>query len=67
MERLAEVKLGNPADEKITMGPLATAQQQRDVRAGIARLAAVYETACGGAEAAWRAWRRAPSSRRRCS
>ncbi len=50
VERLAEVKLGNPADEKITMGPLATAQQQKDVRAGIARLEAVYETACGGSK-----------------
>jgi oxepin-CoA hydrolase/3-oxo-5,6-dehydrosuberyl-CoA semialdehyde dehydrogenase len=40
--------VGNPADEKSTMGPVATPQQLRDVRAGIARLAEVYETACGG-------------------
>ncbi|MBL9038770.1 MAG: 3,4-dehydroadipyl-CoA semialdehyde dehydrogenase [Archangium sp.] len=49
VERLREVKVGNPADEKHTMGPVATEQQFKDVRAGIERLAAVYETACGGA------------------
>jgi 3,4-dehydroadipyl-CoA semialdehyde dehydrogenase len=50
VDRLKEVRVGNPADEKTTMGPLATASQLRDVRAGIDRLAAAYETACGGSK-----------------
>ncbi len=39
-DRLAGVKVGNPAAEEVTMGPVATAQQLRDVRAGIGKLAA---------------------------
>lgn len=39
-ERLAEARVGNPATEGVTMGPLATAAQLRDVRAGIDILAA---------------------------
>jgi 3,4-dehydroadipyl-CoA semialdehyde dehydrogenase len=50
VDRLAGVRPGNPADEKTTMGPLATAQQLKDVRAGIERLAKSYEVACGGAK-----------------
>ncbi len=49
VEKLAEARPGNPADDKVTLGPVATAQQLVDVRAGIIRLAAAYETACGGA------------------
>lgn len=37
-ERLSAVKVGNPARENVTMGPLATADQLRDVRAGISIL-----------------------------
>jgi 3,4-dehydroadipyl-CoA semialdehyde dehydrogenase len=37
-ERLAAVKVGDPAREDVTMGPLATAQQLKDVREGIAKL-----------------------------
>jgi oxepin-CoA hydrolase/3-oxo-5,6-dehydrosuberyl-CoA semialdehyde dehydrogenase len=37
-ERLAAVKVGDPAREEVTMGPLATAQQLRDVRDGIGKL-----------------------------
>ncbi len=48
VERLKDVRVGNPADEKTTMGPVATAQQLSDVRAGLERLAKVYETAIGG-------------------
>lgn len=48
VERLKEVRVGNPADEKVTMGPLATAQQFRDVRDGIAQLAEGAEVATGG-------------------
>jgi oxepin-CoA hydrolase/3-oxo-5,6-dehydrosuberyl-CoA semialdehyde dehydrogenase len=50
VDRLKDVRLGNPADEKTTMGPLATMSQLKDVRAGIDRLAAAYETACGGSK-----------------
>jgi oxepin-CoA hydrolase/3-oxo-5,6-dehydrosuberyl-CoA semialdehyde dehydrogenase len=37
-EKLSAVKVGNPTDEKVTMGPLATAAQLRDVKAGVKRL-----------------------------
>jgi oxepin-CoA hydrolase/3-oxo-5,6-dehydrosuberyl-CoA semialdehyde dehydrogenase len=50
-ERLATVKVGDPSREDVTMGPVATAQQMRDVREGIARLAAGARTVCGGAAA----------------
>ena len=39
-ERLADVKLGDPALPEVTMGPLATAQQRDDFRAGVAKLEA---------------------------
>jgi oxepin-CoA hydrolase/3-oxo-5,6-dehydrosuberyl-CoA semialdehyde dehydrogenase len=38
-ERLARVVVGNPAHDNVRMGPVATAQQQRDVREGIDQLA----------------------------
>ena len=38
LERLGRIKLGNPADEEVTMGPVATGRQHADVQAGIARL-----------------------------
>jgi oxepin-CoA hydrolase/3-oxo-5,6-dehydrosuberyl-CoA semialdehyde dehydrogenase len=38
-DRLAGVTVGNPAAEGVRMGPVATAQQMRDVREGIDRLA----------------------------
>jgi oxepin-CoA hydrolase/3-oxo-5,6-dehydrosuberyl-CoA semialdehyde dehydrogenase len=50
VERLADVKVGNPSDEKVTMGPLATAGQLRDIRAGIEKLAKGAEVACGGSK-----------------
>jgi oxepin-CoA hydrolase/3-oxo-5,6-dehydrosuberyl-CoA semialdehyde dehydrogenase len=50
-ERLVAVKVGDPAREEVGMGPVATAQQLRDVREGIGRLAASARTACGGAQA----------------
>ena len=37
-ERLAMVKVGDPAKEDTGMGPVATAQQLKDVRDGIAKL-----------------------------
>jgi oxepin-CoA hydrolase/3-oxo-5,6-dehydrosuberyl-CoA semialdehyde dehydrogenase len=48
-ERLAAIKVGDPARDDVTMGPLATAQQQGDVRAGAARLAAEATTVFAGA------------------
>jgi 3,4-dehydroadipyl-CoA semialdehyde dehydrogenase len=47
-ERLARVAVGDPAHDGVTMGPLATAAQRDDVRAGIARLAAATDAIHGG-------------------
>ena len=46
-ERLAAVKVGDPAREEVGMGPLATAQQLRDGRDGVAELATAAERAFG--------------------
>jgi oxepin-CoA hydrolase/3-oxo-5,6-dehydrosuberyl-CoA semialdehyde dehydrogenase len=48
VERLREAKVGNPAVEGVTVGPVATAQQLRDVRKGMERLAAEAKAAVGG-------------------
>jgi len=45
--RLSEFVVGDPSAERVTMGPLATAQQLRDVRAGIERLAAESKLVVG--------------------
>jgi oxepin-CoA hydrolase/3-oxo-5,6-dehydrosuberyl-CoA semialdehyde dehydrogenase len=37
-ERLAAVKVGDPTRDDVTMGPVATAQQLRDLREGVKRL-----------------------------
>ena len=47
-ERLAGIVVGDPAREEVRMGPVAPAAQLRDVKAGIARLAAATEAAFGG-------------------
>ncbi|MEO8840290.1 MAG: 3,4-dehydroadipyl-CoA semialdehyde dehydrogenase [Kofleriaceae bacterium] len=47
-DRLATWKIGNPELEEVRMGPVATAQQLADVKAGIARLAAATESVHGG-------------------
>ena len=47
-ERLALVKVGDPSKEETTMGPVATAQQLRDVRAGIDKLATCARVVLGG-------------------
>jgi oxepin-CoA hydrolase/3-oxo-5,6-dehydrosuberyl-CoA semialdehyde dehydrogenase len=47
-ERLAAIVVGDPARDDVRMGPLATAAQLRDVRAGIAELAAATEPVFGG-------------------
>ena len=46
--RLTKIKIGDPADQAVRMGPVASAQQFADVRAGIDALAAVCTLACGG-------------------
>ncbi|HEU4731158.1 MAG TPA: 3,4-dehydroadipyl-CoA semialdehyde dehydrogenase [Kofleriaceae bacterium] len=47
-DRLARLAVGDPAHDGVGMGPLATAQQLGDVRAGIARLASATEAVFGG-------------------
>lgn len=47
-ERLGSVKVGNPLCEDVSMGPLATAEQLRDVRSGLAKLSAESEVVFGG-------------------
>jgi oxepin-CoA hydrolase/3-oxo-5,6-dehydrosuberyl-CoA semialdehyde dehydrogenase len=51
-DRLSSVRVGNPQDDKVTMGPVATRAQLESVRSGIAALAAGPQTsiALGGAE-----------------
>jgi len=51
-EELGRIQVGDPADKDTTMGPVASADQLRDVRAGIDRLAEQSEVACGGSERA---------------
>jgi 3,4-dehydroadipyl-CoA semialdehyde dehydrogenase len=46
---LGAVRVGDPADAATRMGPLASSDQLRDVRAGIERLSKAARTACGGA------------------
>jgi 3,4-dehydroadipyl-CoA semialdehyde dehydrogenase len=46
-ERLAAIKVGNPADDSVGMGPVSTAQQHRDVQAGVDKLAAGAKIVCG--------------------
>ena len=46
-ERLAAVKVGDPSREDVTMGPVATAQQLKDVRDGIGKLEAAGKLAFG--------------------
>ncbi|MCX5744272.1 MAG: 3,4-dehydroadipyl-CoA semialdehyde dehydrogenase, partial [Proteobacteria bacterium] len=49
VERLSALVVGDPAtSDTVRMGPVATKQQQTDVRAGIARLAASTSSVHGG-------------------
>jgi oxepin-CoA hydrolase/3-oxo-5,6-dehydrosuberyl-CoA semialdehyde dehydrogenase len=48
VDRLAQVRVGDPARAEVTMGPLSTSDQLRDVRAGIARLASEAQPVFGG-------------------
>ena len=48
LERIAATKVGNPADEAVRMGPVASAEALATVRAGMAQLLAVSDALCGG-------------------
>lgn len=48
VERLSAVKVGDPARPEVGMGPVSTADQLRDVRAGIGKLAREAQTLVGG-------------------
>jgi oxepin-CoA hydrolase/3-oxo-5,6-dehydrosuberyl-CoA semialdehyde dehydrogenase len=52
-ERLAAVKVGDPSREETGMGPLATAQQLKDVREGIAKLESCAKIVFGSREPAF--------------
>ena len=47
---LARIQVGDPADKATRMGPLASRSQVDEVRAGIDRLSAASEVACGGSK-----------------
>ncbi|MBL8752208.1 MAG: 3,4-dehydroadipyl-CoA semialdehyde dehydrogenase [Planctomycetes bacterium] len=51
VERLRAVRVGNPADGDVRMGPVASAEQLKDVRAGMQKLQAVSDTVLGGPQA----------------
>jgi oxepin-CoA hydrolase/3-oxo-5,6-dehydrosuberyl-CoA semialdehyde dehydrogenase len=46
---LQRVRVGNPADADVRMGPVTSASQLEEVCAGITALSAVADIACGGA------------------
>ncbi|MCH7474087.1 MAG: aldehyde dehydrogenase family protein, partial [Gemmatimonadetes bacterium] len=47
-DQLSEIVVGDPSKDGVRMGPLATAAQLRDVRAGIQRLAEESDALFGG-------------------
>jgi 3,4-dehydroadipyl-CoA semialdehyde dehydrogenase len=47
-DRLAGIVVGDPSRDDVRMGPVATAAQARDVKEGIARLAAATDAVFGG-------------------
>jgi oxepin-CoA hydrolase/3-oxo-5,6-dehydrosuberyl-CoA semialdehyde dehydrogenase len=49
-ERLGAVKVGDPSKDDVTMGPVATAQQLRDVRDGVKKLESVAKVVFGQTE-----------------
>lgn len=48
VERLSATKVGNPADADVRMGPVASAEALRDVRAGMQKLLGAAEAVLGG-------------------
>ncbi|MCC6743589.1 MAG: 3,4-dehydroadipyl-CoA semialdehyde dehydrogenase [Acidobacteria bacterium] len=51
-DRMREVKVGDPNLAEVRMGPLATARQLKDVRAGVDRLRSVCEVVLGDVDIA---------------
>lgn len=51
VDELRRYRVGNTADAQVNLGPVATASQLRDVRAGIQLLAEQAEIALGGSDA----------------
>lgn len=51
VDGLAAIRVGNPADKAFRMGPLASAEQLQDVRAGIDALSGCGKVLCGGSAA----------------
>ena len=47
-DRIGSIVIGDPANETVRMGPLATAAQLADLKAGVARLAAATDSVHGG-------------------
>jgi oxepin-CoA hydrolase/3-oxo-5,6-dehydrosuberyl-CoA semialdehyde dehydrogenase len=45
--KLAKVRVGNPADPEVTMGPLVSVEQRESVRAAVAELSAAGEVVFG--------------------
>jgi oxepin-CoA hydrolase/3-oxo-5,6-dehydrosuberyl-CoA semialdehyde dehydrogenase len=48
IDRLSSVRVGDPARGEVTMGPLSTADQARDVKAGIAEASREAKSVFGG-------------------
>ena len=48
VERLQGLKVGNPMDADVKMGPVASAEALRDVRAGMAKLLSAADVVLGG-------------------
>ena len=48
IDRLGQVRVGDPARAEVSMGPLSTSDQLRDVRAGIAKLTSEAQPVFGG-------------------
>ena len=68
VERLSQVRVGDPLDEEVGMGPVVSAGQRRDVEEGVSTLVASDRSAAEVAVAAKRrastaSWRRACWSR----
>jgi oxepin-CoA hydrolase/3-oxo-5,6-dehydrosuberyl-CoA semialdehyde dehydrogenase len=49
-ERLGAIKVGDPSREEVSMGPVATAQQLKDVRAGLSTFAKFGKFVLGGGD-----------------
>lgn len=50
LERLRATKVGNPADETVRMGPVASVEALQSVRSGIVSLLNFADALCGGAQ-----------------